>query len=343
MPRFANQRIAKLVDYLKTPHSERRMVNQDDPYYWGQSGRAWRQEQDNLHREIQTGYLSPNHAKAILQTKFGLSSKEAGMYVKWSLDPDTKWSRHVGFGVPQAETSEHIMNEILNSSGIKTKLNNQDDPTATDLVRMVDNVKQYIDVQNRNTLPNIITGEEMGTLMPILNTPAGLASEIYDKASPNDTFGVIKQEIQRRSPYARPGKMFESREVVGQKFGRPRMRNGVDQRKPFKESHVKDVIIGGYNDPREFEAYSLRKGHGPYDPMIPSRVIAQDQEKLRNNLMGMTKAEYEKLGGAVLNDDYRKSMDLYLPVNMIEEMSKPDTEYIAKEVLEALDWAKRNS
>ena len=329
MPRFANQRIAELVDYIKTPHVSREMGVKGDPYFYGQSGNMWRTEQDNLHREIQQRILTEKHAKAILTTKFGMSKDEANRYYNWSINPNNEISRHVHYGVPQATTSEIVMNKILNASGINTELANKGDPTATDLSRMVGNVRQYIDVQNRNTWPDPITGEEMGTLMPILRTPRGVAPDVFYEAAGSDNFAAIKAEIQRRSPIARPGKMFESKEVVGQRFG--------PKDSPFPESHVKDLVIGGHNHPRSFNTVTGRKYHGPYDPVLPSNIIVQDQKKLRDNLMAMTKDEYLKQGGEVLDDDYRTSLDLKLPVRLIEELSKPDSEYISREVMETLD------
>lgn len=328
--RFANEKIRELVDYIRTPHVDRRRTSSTDPYFYGQTGADWRKEQDELHRDIQSRQYSYSELMQELTdpNSWSFSPKEAEMLLKWSQNPENRVSRQVEWGVPQATTSELVMNKILNASGINTSIANKNDPTATDLSRMVGNVREYIDVQNRITYPDEVTGKEMGTIMPILDLNTNVPQNVWIQGSGNDTLLTLKNEMIRQSPNARPGKLFDSASSV--------------ERGLTKQSHQKDLIIGGHIDPRSFKVHSKRKGQGPYDPVLPENIFVQDQRILRGNLMGMTKNEFEKEGGSILKQKWnRNSLDLKLPAKMIEELSKPQSPYISREVLEVLNnWDK---
>ena len=321
--RKANERIALLRQYLESPTGQKVRRSPDDPYFFGQSEREWRQEQNALHRDIQgASYRDRRDIQQELIDTWHISPKEAELMVRYSANPRRQVSRHVAIGVPHATVSEDIARLALNASGTDTRAINQGNPFATDLETMIDNVRAYVDVQNRYIIPG---APDIDTISVLNNVRPNVSQQVFGQASQNDTVGTIVKEIVNRSPDAGYDKLLHT--SPNAKIGK------------VPEDQVKDYLIGGLIDPRRVNNQATRASQGSYDPMAPKDIEVTDMGKLRSALQGMTKGELtsKKVKGSIIRQEPQK-LKLRIPHEIVREISRPDSELVSQEVINMLNY-----
>lgn len=320
--RFANERIQQMVDYIQTPHYERTRRSIKDPYYYGIGEGSWRREQDNLHKDIQDSSVPNSEIRRELIEDWHISPRETDDIIKWSSNPANQVSRHVQWGVPHAGTSEEVARLALEGSGLSSNNINKGNHYATDLEVMIDGVKRLVDVQNNYTYPGL---ERIDTIPVLTNVSNNTAQKVFRDASPRDSISAITEEIQRISPRHTLDKLLHTQRNADA---------GI-----IPQNQVKDMLIGGTFDTTKIVNKSLRPGHGTYNPSVPSGMIVEDLNKLRKNLGGMTKAELlgKDIRGDILHNESRK-LKLRIPHKVVEELSRPESELITRDVQEVLNY-----
>ena len=82
---------------------------------------------------------------------------------------------------------------------------------------------------------------------------------------------------------------------------------------------------------------AARPNQGHYDVTRPLDMYETDLNKLRGNLLPMTKGEFESMGGRITRTPrFEKKLQLMIPSQRVIEMATPDRPYINDEVRQML-------
>jgi len=314
--RFANDKISELVKYIKTPH-QNRVRRSGDPYWYGNNERQWYNKQQQIFNAIAQDPYGDRVRTRDLVDSLNLSDDERTKLYEFQDKKRNRVTRQVAYGVPHAQTGETIALQALQSSGVRGELNNLNDPTATDikLNEMVGNLNALMDVQLR-IRPSDTDNLSLGMLM---NMAPNTGTGAYRAASHSTTLGDIVAQAQRLSQ--RQGKSAHYDKVM-------HVQGNVSPDK------VKDLIITGQIDPARVRNLTRNRNHGNYDPTATDGLQVYDNNKLNSELLGMTKREFESMGGApiVLPD----KLKLQLPTERVLEIASPSQQYISGETNEIL-------
>ena len=317
--RFANDKIAELVKYIQTPH-QNRVRRSGDPYWYGNDERQWYNKQRQVFNAIaQDPYGDRVRTRDVVDA-LNLSDDETDKLYKFQDNKRNTVTRQVSYGVPHAQTGETVALQALQSSGVGGRLNNLSDPTATDikLDEMIGNLNALMDVQLR-IRPSDNDNLSLGMLM---NMAPNVGTGAYRAASPGTTLGDIVEQAQRLSQ--KQGKRAHYDKVM-------HVQGNVAPDK------VKDLIITGQIDPSRVSNLTRNRNHGNYDPMASDGLQVYDNNKLNKELKGMTKREFQSMGGEplILPD----KLKLQLPTERVLEIASPSQQYISNdtnEILQAL-------
>lgn len=311
--RFANEKIAKMVDYLQSPIANK-ASGEYAPTWYGKSEQEWRQEEDAIHRAIQSGKADNAYGRDIvskLAKKYKTSEKEAKVILNHSRNKNNRLSRHVSLGVPHAHSSEELARQALIASGHPSVLAHGKNPFATDIETMIGNVRQMVDVQNRTIQPGARDILNLGVLTG-LNNQSGLRA--WANASPETELQDIIEQAKGRK-YT-PDKLYQERGVVD-------------------DDMVKDYLISGKYDASKVQNLAKRVDQGYYDPTTPEGGLSViDLNVLRDNLYGMRKKDIKGVGIRV--KDYDEKLKLGIPMSILNELSKPSEQLITREVQDVL-------
>ena len=224
MRRFANDRIAQLVDFIETPNVDK-VRTSSSPYFFGLNEDQWRAGQDLMHQEIKEGgrgYNAKQRIKRKLMNDLNISDQEAWSLVNWSQRGGNQESRHVNKGVPHAFQQEEIARLAMMASDNPAMFNQTDSQVGTDLVAMLGKLEQFVDVQNIYLRPGRPDKMSLGVLQGLNNNVALLRLETLVVIELQD----IIEDAKRRSGTYGSDKLYEER--------------GLEDVKP---DMVKDLII----------------------------------------------------------------------------------------------------
>tara|TARA_R110002012_G_scaffold50126_2_gene129828 strand:- start:725 stop:1768 length:1044 start_codon:yes stop_codon:yes gene_type:complete len=255
--------------------------NRKSPYFVGMDESSWSDMVDNLHEGIRSGYLSINDVQSLLKSTpteaerfFNYSSarkyNRSGRSVGYKYDTP----RHKARGVPHAFSSENVYNELLKANGFNSRLNNEVDDLATDLITEINGKDRLIDVQNRSG-----RGKDAVSL--------GLIQGLYD-----DNSGIGLRTYADSSDKAKLSQIFEDT--------RSNMLGGMTAKNIDKLSasvdftpngYGKEMLIGGRYQPGDVTNVMNQPQMGSYDFVQPREVDLIDLNKLRNEMMQMTKQD----------------------------------------------------
>ena len=301
MTRFANQKIAELVDYVSTPISQK--TKEYNPYFYGMDEKRWRQGQNKLHAFIGSSKRGTDDLASELSKTANLPFGEAKELVRYSRIPGNTVSRHVSFGVPHAYASVELARRALVASGTPAHLDQYKHHQATDLEVMVGKVKQLMDVQNRYIYPGRDDMLALGIMQNVKNNGGGRAWK--DATGDTPLVDIIDNAINMSEGNYHSDKFMQERGIDG-----------------IQSDKVKDFLITSrYNKSKVNNLVEERHGH--YNPTAPdSGMSVLDMDTLRDNLYPMTKRELIGLGGQPIRDDSK--LKLQIPINRLIELSRSD-------------------
>lgn len=320
--RFANERIAQLVDYISTPVSK--MTRSDtDPYFYGMDESRWRQGQDKLHSFIQNSGRTNSSLSEELSDAMGVPLGEANAIVQHSRNPYNKTSRHVLKGMPQAHQTEMIARKALEASNVPVAFAHGNNHLATDLEVMVGKLHQYMDVQNRYVYPGNSDMMSLGVLQGLKNDSGQRA---WSQASPSTSLeDIVSMAKDMSGGSYLPDKFYQERGL-----------------RDVPQDQVKDLLITSKYDASKVHNQATRKTQGYYNPTAPDGGMSVlDMNQMRDNMYPMSKKEILDLGGRPIQDSSK--VKLQLPMNRLLELSNSPTSkgLISDEVNEALSYLSR--
>lgn len=324
---MANQRIQELVDYIQTPHSARRIVNDDDPYFYGMDESQWRTEQDQIHRSIQNRNYPISKVEDRLINQLGLTEGEARTVINHSLN--NKQARHVNKGVPHAWTTEEVARQALLGSGHQANRINSSSHIATDLEAMIGSLNKYIDVQ-MNYTPGGISNR---VVIPVMNSmPYGSAQKVRIASGPNSALNQV---------------VLNAHQITGGKWNRDKLmqskRSQASKLKPPSSDKVKDMLMVGNYDVDKVYNLAMRPQQGHYNPSAPRELSLIDLDVIRQQVLGMSSKDIQKeLGGQLrfFNDSMEtggNKIKLELPISAIQRLGAQATNVLDPQVIHELN------
>lgn len=277
------------------------------PYFVGTDETQWKSLMDNMHEGIRTGTLNSSDIGKMLK----VSDAEARRFFNYSRrNPHT---RHEEYGVPHAYSSENVYKELLHDSGMPAVFNNEIDDQATDLRMTLNGKDMYVDVQNRT--PKAIDVHTLGFIKGLRDRDRGLGVAEYRNASNNtklrDILGRIDSNATR-TPYL--DKLGESRN---------RVKN---------QAYTKDYLIGGKYKEGDVSNVLNSPDKGGYDFVKPRQVDLIDLERLRTELIGMTKGDLTAAKVRPLNYAEDK-LKFAIPAQLVEALGALRNEQIDPELV----------
>ncbi len=328
--RFANQKIEELVNFIKTPVSEK-VRSIGDPYYYGQSEKEWRDEQDRFHQYVQGTNRPIEDISAEVEKAWGLSPTEALRITKYSKRRNHDVSKHVDIGMPHALQSETLAKKALEASGNQTAFMHSNNPRATDLESMIGNLRQLVDVQNRYIKPGRPDNINIGVLQDLgsftdrgIFVPNSSGIDAWGTAKNSrelqDIISDAKERTLDRGGDFTPDKLYQEKGIVD-------------------DDMVKDMLITSpYNVNRVLNR-ARRPGQGHYNATAPMGDLEGiDLNVLRDNIFGMTKGDLKdpRIGITPIRD--KGKLKLNIPMHIARELGKPTSEVVSKEVNEVLRY-----
>lgn len=312
---MVSRKAGEAIQQLLLPNSQK--VNTSaSPYFYGMDERTWRNYMDEYHNYVQKTGNSKRSVVEGIEDDLRVSPAEAESFYKYSRNPDNSVSRHVALGIPHAYSSENLVRTALNASGNQAAFMNQGDHFATDLQVALGKLRQQVDVQNKFRSRNF--GTNMDGLPAFNGLRYRVGQTVYDEASAKDTLDTILNRTADVSGQFNLDKLLQSRGLAS-------------------PSNVKDVLIGGIYNQDAISNLAARKNQGTYDVTSPIDMYETDLNKLRSELLPMTKREFEQMGGGVLDTKrFANKLQLMIPSERVKEMATPDRQYINDEVRQML-------
>lgn len=303
------------IKQLFIPNSQK-VNTSTSPYFYGMDEGSWRNYMDEYHQYIQKGGDSKRSMIENIEDDLRVSTGEAESFYKYSRNPNNSVSRHVALGVPHAYSSEDLVKTALNASDRPAAFMNTGDHFATDLQVALGKLLQQVDVQNKYRSKKFKTEVDGFPAFNGLRDYVG--QTVYNEAAAKDTIDTILNRTADVSGQFNLDKLLQSRGLA-------------------KPSEVKDALIGGIYNQDNIRNLALRSNQGNYDVTRPMDMYETDLNKLRGNLLHMTKREFEQLGGGVLNSQrFKNKLQLQIPSERVREMATPDNSYINDEVRQML-------
>lgn len=315
--RKANERIVDILNYLDIPTASKE-PDRGDPWYFGWKEDQWRRSQDNLHGRIQSGNGNMESINGVLSGQFKMSKDEIEKYIDWSSDPRNAISRSVYYGTPHAQTGEILAQKVLQASGIDARQFNQGSVFNTDLEMMVGNLNRLIDVQYRVNRggANEIMG--IGALQK-LRQNTGLRS--WYGATDSDTLESIinrTRDQNRGNRYMQYDKLLHTRDHLRANDGQ-----------------IKDYIITGRIDRNRVNNLTGKPNHGNWDPTAPRDMIIYNNQRLHDEMLGMTKRQLIDRNVSLMTDEPTK-LKFNVPFNLVKELAL-ERNMIDPEIVRALN------
>lgn len=277
------------------------------PYFVGTDENQWKSLMDNMHEGIRTGTLNSSDIGKMLK----ISDAEAQRFFNYSRR--NSHTRHEEYGVPHAYSSENLYKELLGASGKHTVFNNEIDDQATDLRMTLNGKDMYVDVQNRT--PKALDVHTLGFIKGLQGRDRGLGVAEYRNASNNTKLRDILGRIDRnasRTPFL--DKLGESRNRV------------------TNEAYTKDYLIGGKYREGDVSNILNSPDKGGYDFVKPRQVDLIDLERLRTELVGMTKGDLTAAKVRPLNFAEDK-LKFGIPAQLVEALGALRNEQIDPELV----------
>ena len=264
--RFAGQRLEGLADALQ-PIADQ--GGRDVPYFVGTNEGQWKDLMDNMHQGVRQGIIGTSDISKMLK----VSNEEAERFFRHSKDSRNRHTKHEEFGVPHAYSSENVYKHLLNESGLPTTLNNAKDDRATDLKMTLGGHDYYVDVQNR-TPKGAVDVHSLGFMKGMKGRDAGLGVNTYSDAAKSDKLSEILQRIDRDA------------------YQQPFMdKLGASRNRVHDEAYTQDYLIGGKYRSGDITNVMNEPDKGGYDFVSPRQVDLIDMERLRSELLGMSKSD----------------------------------------------------
>lgn len=318
--RPAGSAIAQHLEDIFKPNVERTR-GASDPYWYGLNEQDWKsvvEHQDKLAKQkVRDGDLMG--ARSGLQRSLGIDNNELDLVMRNVTRG--KGPKHIEVGVPHSFSGEKVMRDALLLSGRPSKFNNQGDGQATDLLTtMLNNLDTYVDVQHRTGSRDDLS---IGALLNINNRGAGI--DAYRRASPQDTLGSIIEEAKANSGRFNYDKLLHTKANVQNDRGL---------------GYQKDLLIGGRYDNIVNE---VAPRHGFYNPTMPSDVQVTDLNKLREELMSMSKRDFESREGArgQIIRGAQDKLKFQIPMNVVNEIASASS-ILDPDVIRAMEKSSRN-
>lgn len=324
MIRKAGSSIQNQLDQIFLPNSERTRKTIDLPYWYGLDEQGWKNMMGFIDKtakqKVRQGDIQG--AQSFLQKQLNIPDRELNNVMR-DVTENRKF-RHLAYGVPHAQTGEKVMRDALILSGHHTKFAHGGDGQATDLLTsMLGNLDTYMDVQHRTGKVNNLS------IDALMNMRDGVGINAYNDATSTDTIGTIIDRAKQDGSW-REGKLLHT---LNPEFNR-NARLSPDKQK--------DMLIGGRF--QNVQNLTDRKGHGFYDPHMPTDVQITDLNKLRSAVLGMTKSEFEGKGvkGKLLlptsdrTKDLSRKLKFSIPMNVVNEISER-TDILDPEILRLME------
>ncbi len=312
---MVSRKAGEAIQQLFLPNSQK-INTSTSPYFYGMDEGTWRNYMDEYHQYVQKGGDNRSQMLENIEDDLRVTPAEAESFYKYSRNPNNKVARHVALGVPHAFASEDLVKTALTASDRPAAFLNTGDHFATDLQVALGKLNQQVDVQNKFRSKQFKTNKDGFAAFNGLRDYVG--QTVYNEASAKDTLDTIFNRTADTSGRFNLDKLLQSRGLA-------------------KPSEVKDALIGGIYNQDEIRNLALRQNQGTYDVTRPIDMYETDLNKLRSNLLHMTKREFEQLGGGVLSTPrFAKKLQLQIPSERVREMASPDSPYINDEVRQML-------
>jgi len=318
--RFAGQRV--MMDDVR-PLMEalgpmRQQGGKNAPYFAGTNEERWMEQQGRLHKAINEGRISQSdlaHVLKINNPERGFN--EARSFMEWSRkNPQT---RHQYYGVPHAYSSENVYKELLNASGNPTKMNNLGEATATDLVSNIDGRDQYVDVQNRSAAGTDVLS--LGLIQGLRGRDIGAGTSAWRQARNSTPVRDILNTIDKNTDGRyNLDKLTE---------GRNQVRN---------EAYAKDYLIGGKYQYGDVNNLIGDPSKGGFDFVRPRQVDLVDMNRLREDVLHMSKGDLMNSNAYALdssnpNSNVHNKLKLGIPMDLIDALGALRNDKIDPELM----------
>ena len=311
---MVSRKAGQALQQVLLPNSQK-VNTSTSPYFHGMDEGQWRGYMDEYHDYIQKGNNSPRTVIEGIEDDLRISPQEAQAFYRYSKNPKNTVSRHVALGVPHAYSSEDLIKQALIASDKPSAFLHSDNFQATDLQVALGKLTQNVDVQNRMVRSG---RSDKAGIAALNNLDDYIGQNVYNEASAKDSLDTILNRTANASSKFSLDKLLQSKGLV-----QPDM--------------VKDALIGSVYDESKINNRASRPNQGYYDVTRPIDMYETDLNKLRGNLLNLSKGEFEQMGGGMISTPrFKGKSQLILPTQRFAEMGTPDASYINDDVRQLL-------
>jgi hypothetical protein len=311
---MVSRKAGQALGQLLLPNSQK-VNTSTSPYFYGMDEGQWRGYMDEYHNYIQKGGNDSRTVIEGIEDDLRISPSEAQAFYRHSKNPNNQTSRHVALGVPHAYSSEDLIRQALNASDKPSAFLHSNNFQATDLQVALGKLTQNVDVQNRMVRSG---RSNKAGIAALNNLDDYVFQNVYNDASAKDSIDTILNRTANASSRFSLDKLLQRRGLV-------------------EPDMVKDALIGSVYDESKISNKASRPNQGYYDVTRPIDMYETDLNKLRGNLLNISKGEFQQMGGEIISTPrFKGKSQLLLPTNRLAEMGTPDASYINDDVRQML-------